>query len=114
MNNEEIVEKDLVVKLGSRARIQAEKIMLEINSVENYPKKITFKDLLEYVLEKIPSTYVEDLIKLRIQPEDTLKQMYLNSGSTLSYSEWLLERMAMLESLEKKGAKKKVQGGVGV
>lgn len=114
MNTEEVIEKDLVIKLGPKAREQAKKILSEINSIENYPKKITFKDLFEYLLEKNPTTYVEDLVKLRIQPEDTLKQMYLNSGSTLSYPEWVLERVSLTESYEKKVAKKKVQGGVSV
>lgn len=114
MNTEEVIEKDLVVKIGFSGRLKAEAILNEVNGVENYPKKVTFKELFEYLLSNVPHNYLEELLKLRIQPEDKLKQLYEASGSTLSYPEWLLERMTVLDSMEKKSAKKKASGGVSV
>lgn len=114
MNQEEIVEKELVVKVGPEARIVAEKILSDVNSRENYPKKVSFKELFEYLLHNPSTDYLSDLVKFRIQPEDTLRMMYHNSNSTLSYPEWLLTRVEALEALEKKTIKKKSAGGSSV
>lgn len=100
-------EKDLVVKLDWSCRKIAKSVLDEANTGDQFKRKLTFKDIFEHLLKTYGLKAVPDLVKMREQPEDKLKLLYQQSGTSLEYHEWLLQQLANRDEAGKRSSKKK-------